>query len=131
MWRRLRNLHVLLHVQAYGDCPVSLAMTHMRRLHGQSGHESTDCTQSVVHCVGGWKTWPIDKCSNKDAGRSQRETPTPCECEQAHARLPSKICFFTKQQKNTPCGNLLSDNFRMTYFRVAGWAMMCFGSFAS
>ena len=27
--------------------------------------------------VGG-KTWPIDMCSNKDAGRSERETRTPC-----------------------------------------------------
>ena len=48
MWRRPRNTHVLLHVRAYGDSPVSLAMTHMRRLHGQSGHESTGYTQSVV-----------------------------------------------------------------------------------
>ena len=43
--------------------------------------------------VGG-KTWPMDMCSNKDAGRSQRETPTPSLCAQAHAGLPSKICFF-------------------------------------
>ena len=48
MWRRLRNAHVLLHVRAYGDSPVSLAMTHMRWLHGQSGHESTGYTRSVV-----------------------------------------------------------------------------------
>ena len=41
MWRRLRNVHVLLHVRAHGDCPVSLAMTHMRWLSGQSGHQST------------------------------------------------------------------------------------------
>ena len=38
MWRRLRNVHVLLHVRAYGECQVSLAMTHMRWVHGQSGH---------------------------------------------------------------------------------------------
>ena len=30
MWRRLGNIHVLLHVVANGDCPVPLAMTHMR-----------------------------------------------------------------------------------------------------
>ena len=41
MWRRLRNTHVLLHVRANGDSPISLAMTHMRWLLGQSGHEST------------------------------------------------------------------------------------------
>ena len=78
MWRRLRNAHVLLHVPAKGDSPVSLAMTHMRWAHGQSGHESTDYTLSVVHLVGGWEAWPIDRCSNKDVGRRERETPTPC-----------------------------------------------------
>ena len=35
MWRRIRNIHVLLHVRANGDSPVSVAMTHMRWLHGQ------------------------------------------------------------------------------------------------
>ena len=30
-----------------------LAMTHMQWLHGQSGHESTDCTHSAVLHVGG------------------------------------------------------------------------------
>ena len=38
MWRRFRNIHVMLHVRANGDSPVSLTMTHMRWLHGQSGH---------------------------------------------------------------------------------------------
>ena len=80
MWRRQRNTHVLLHVRACGDSPVSLAMTRMRWVHGQGGHESTDSTTfSVVPCVGGLRAWPIDKCSDKDAGRSERETPTPCE----------------------------------------------------
>ena len=83
MWRRRRNTHVLLHVRAYGDSPVSLAMTHMRWVHGQGGHKSTGYTQSVVHCVGGLRAWPIDSCSNKDAGRSECETPTPCAGEQA------------------------------------------------
>ena len=85
MWRRLRNVHVL--VRAFGDCSVSLAMTHMRWLHGQSGHESTGCTRSVVHCVGGLRAWPIDMCSNKHAGRIQSETPTPCECAQARRQI--------------------------------------------
>ena len=48
MWKRPRNTHVLLHVRANGDSPVSLAMTHMRWLRGQSGRESTDYTQSVL-----------------------------------------------------------------------------------
>ena len=78
MWRRLRNAHVLLHVLANGDSPVSLAMTHMQWAHGQSGHESTDDTLSVVPLVGGWEAWPIDRCSNKDVGRRERETLTPC-----------------------------------------------------
>ena len=44
----------------------------------------------VVPYVGGllvWlPVWPIDKCSNKDGGRSERKTPTPCECEQAQGQ---------------------------------------------
>ena len=79
MWRRLRNVHVLLHVRACGDSPVSLAMTHMRWLRGQGGHESAGRTLSVVPYVGGLRAWPIDKCSNKDAGKGERETPNPCE----------------------------------------------------
>ena len=96
MWRRLRNVHVLLHVRAYGDCPVSLAMTHMRWFHGRSGHESTGHTRSVVQCVGGLRAWPIDVCSNKDAGRSQSETPTPCECEQARRQSRSDRATLSK-----------------------------------
>ena len=37
--------------------------------------------------VGGLRAWPIDMCSNKDAGRSQSETPTLCECEQARRQI--------------------------------------------
>ena len=51
-------------------------MTLVRWLHGQPGHESTDNTKSVVLCVGVFLAWPIDTCSNKDAGRSQSKTPT-------------------------------------------------------
>ena len=32
----------------------------------------------VVPPVGGLQAWPIDRCSNKDAGQRERETPTPC-----------------------------------------------------
>ena len=39
-------------------------------------HERTDCTQSVVLCVGGLRARPIDTCSNKDVGKRERETPT-------------------------------------------------------
>ena len=58
--------------------PVSLAMTHLRWLHGQGGHESTDNTLSVVPNVGRLRAWPIDKCSDKDAGKHERKTPIPC-----------------------------------------------------
>ena len=78
-WRRPFYDRVLLHVRAYGDSPVSSAMTHMRWQQGRRGRESTDFTtvwSSVsVRCEPG----PIDRCSNKDAGRSERETPTLCE----------------------------------------------------
>ena len=37
MWRRHRNVHVLLHVLADGESPVSSAMTHMRWAKGKVG----------------------------------------------------------------------------------------------
>ena len=55
--------------------------------HGQRGHDSTGYTRSVVQCVGGLRAWPIDMCSKKDAGRSQSETPTRCEWEQARRQI--------------------------------------------
>ena len=48
MWRRLRNTHVLLHVRVNGDCPVSLAMTHMRRLSSQEALSRTDIVRRVA-----------------------------------------------------------------------------------
>ena len=73
-----------LDVEAPEKCPcpaacASLRRQHLRWLHGQGGHKSTGCTPSVVPYVGGLRSWPIDKSSNKDAGRSKRKTPTPCE----------------------------------------------------
>ena len=68
MRKRLEHVSVL-HVRAYGDSPVSLAMTHMRWLSSQRGHESTDCTLSVVPYVGGLRAWPIDKCSERERGQ--------------------------------------------------------------
>ena len=76
MWRRLRNTHVLLRVRAFGDSPVSLAMTHMRWSSGQSGHESTDYTRNVVHCVDGLRAYPIDRCSDKDASENEQDAHT-------------------------------------------------------
>ena len=52
--------------------PSLSSMTHVQ--HGQHVHESTDHALDVLHCVGGLRAWPIDKCSNKDVGRSERET---------------------------------------------------------
>ena len=52
VWKRFINVYVLLHVRAYGDSPVSLAMTHMRWLRSQRGHKSTGCTRGVVQCIG-------------------------------------------------------------------------------
>ena len=37
---------------------------------------------------GGWYTWPTDSCSNKDAGRRDCKTPTPCnELQAGHERV--------------------------------------------
>ena len=33
----------------------------------------------MIFCVGGLGAWPIDRCSNKDVGISECETPTLCE----------------------------------------------------
>ena len=90
MRRRQRNVHVLLHVRAYGDSPVSLAMTHM---------ESTGYTRSVVQCVGGLRAWPIDGCWNKDVGRSERKTPTPCVRTNAATRQDKTRQDKTRQDK--------------------------------
>ena len=58
--------------------PSRTAITHVWWLHGQSGHESTDYTQSVVHCVGRWTAWLIDVCSNEDEGEVHVRPPTTC-----------------------------------------------------
>ena len=72
-----RNDHVLLHVRAYGDCPVSLAMTHMRWLHGQCGHLSTEYTLAWSSASVGCESGPSIRDRNKDAGTSERKTPRP------------------------------------------------------
>ena len=38
------------------------------------------CALSVVRCLCWLRAWPIDRCSNKDGGRRERETPTPTPC---------------------------------------------------
>ena len=86
---RFRNFHVL-HVRAYGHCPVSLAMTHMRLSHSQCGRGSTDHTLCVVHCVGGLRAWLTDKCSNENVGENERKTPPLCESEQAKREKKEK-----------------------------------------
>ena len=59
-------------------------------LHGQSGHESTDYTQSVVPLCRSMDGL-IDVCSNEDEGRSARKTPDPlCGNEQAEIRSKDK-----------------------------------------
>ena len=70
MWRRVRNANVLLHVRAYGDSPVSLAMTHMRWLRGLRGRGSTDYTMCVSLGVGGLQAWLIDRCSTQGRGQA-------------------------------------------------------------
>ena len=45
----------------------------MRWFRDQSGRESTDYGPSVVLC-GGWRAWPVDWCSDKDVGRSERKS---------------------------------------------------------
>ena len=56
-------------------------------------------THGVVPNVGGLRAWPIDRCSNKDAGRSECETLTPCAGEQAPR--PS-LCLCSRSCSRNP-----------------------------
>ena len=53
--RRLNVDLVVVRVRAYGQSSP-MAMTHMQWLHGQRGHQSTDCTLGSP-CIG--EAWPI------------------------------------------------------------------------
>ena len=70
---------ILLPVPALGTAQVPRPSCMVPRTHGQSGHESTFGS--------GWYSWPTDSCSNKDAGRRDCKTPTPCnELQAGHSR---------------------------------------------
>ena len=57
--------------QSFGDDTHAVATgLHL----GTRARTSLRC----VVCVGGLKAWLIDGCSGKDAGKVERETPTPC-----------------------------------------------------
>ena len=77
-----------------------LAMTLVRWLCGLSGHEGADYALSVDFSVGGLRAWPIDRCSNKEAGKRQRKTASLCEREH---------CPFNSAHHNT------SRNKKKTY----------------
>ena len=90
------NYRVLLHVASLWRQPSLLAMTHMRWSQGHRVRESTEYAQNVALCVGGLRAWPIERCSSKDGGRSERERETPTSCKRTGAktkldqpRLPS------------------------------------------
>ena len=80
--------------------PSLLAMTHMRWLHCQSGHESSEHTRGVVPYVGGLRAWPIDKCSDKDSGKHERKTPIPCVETNGH-KAEAKTKTTTEQHTTT------------------------------
>ena len=86
MSRRLGNVHVLLGVRAFGDCPVSLATTHMRQKHGRAGHESTDFAEVWSSVSVGGKLGPPTSARNWDAGENERKTPTPDATNRHRAR---------------------------------------------
>ena len=82
MWRRLRNTHVLQHVRANGDSTISWRWYTCGGYTAKVGMRARE-THRVVPNVGGLRAWPIDTCSNKDAGKRETETPTPCVTKQA------------------------------------------------
>ena len=75
-------------MEAPRKCPCPAACVSLWRLPSLFG-DDTHCggctakvgirardTHRVVSNVGGLRAWPIDRCSDKDAGRSQRKPPT-------------------------------------------------------
>ena len=65
--------------EPYGDSRVSC------RGHTCGGYAlETGMRARIAHTVwsnvsGGWQAWLFNRCSNKDAGISERKTPTLCE----------------------------------------------------
>ena len=57
--------------QSIGDDTRAVETSQRGRESGPGG--------GVIFCVGGLGARPIDRCSNKDAGMSECETPTLCE----------------------------------------------------
>ena len=55
---------------------VDTAQSQGDESHGQRGRESTDHTQGAAPRAEWMRAWPVDRCSLKDAGRSERKTPT-------------------------------------------------------
>ena len=74
--------------------PSPLAMTHMRWLSGQSGHESMGYTLSVVPMSVGCKPGPSIGARHKDAGKHERRTPTPCATYREREREIYLFYFF-------------------------------------
>ena len=66
--------------------PSLLAMTHMRWLYGQRGHESTDCTVCGSVVSVGCEPGPSTCARNKDAGKREGKTPTPCVTDRQRER---------------------------------------------
>ena len=57
--------------------------------------------QSTPSCVGGWRAWPIDVCSNKDVGNRERETPTPlCFSGPLHGEEMMKRTERSEEKRN-------------------------------
>ena len=81
MWRRLRKIPCLAACASQWRQPSLFGDdTHAvvtRPKWAQGG------THRVVTNVGVLRAWPTDRCSNKDAGKNESKTPTPCENEQA------------------------------------------------
>ena len=80
MWRHLAHVHSLLQARATGEGPVHGDDAHaaVTRMVWACEHGRRTC---VVCNVGWLQAWLIDRCSNKDARKSESKTPTPCPTE--------------------------------------------------
>ena len=78
MWRRSGNIPCAAACASQRRQPSLLAMTHAAIKRPRRASEHGLHTRCGPLCVSGLGKWPIDRCSDKDAGKHERKTPTHC-----------------------------------------------------
>ena len=91
MWKRFGKVYVLLHARSNGDSPCGG--------HTAKVGTSTDHTHSVIQCVCGLRAWPIDMCSDKDAGQREHKTPSNVQAKRKERREKERKREREKERK--------------------------------